>query len=768
MTKRTTKNALLMSILSLILCMSMLVSTTFAWFTDEVTSGVNKIVAGNLDVEVYYGDPTNKVSIQGNETLFNDVTLWEPGAVAYENLTVVNEGNLALKYQLSVNFTNENTVGGYGLSQVLKVAVVENGFNGTREEAMALNGAILADFALTDELAEDEAKTYGIVIWWAPSEADNNWNVNNGKTTSDGQPLHIDLGVKLVATQLAAEEDAFDKYYDGATPWYGAIDTSWYNTTDTEFVIGTAEELAGLAAITNGAVDGIVDTFAGKTIKLASNIDLNNQPWTPIADPMSENFVGFEGTFDGCGFTISNLNINNTAAWGQGLFGYLTEAVTIQNLNARNATVIVDEIAGVVAGWFYKGTMTNVHVTGNVTVSAASYVGGIAGQGYFADINKCSVKANTGSTITGTTGSFVGGIVGYQNDSSKAIADCQVSNLNITGYGAVGGIAGIISSGSTLSSCTVENVVLTKTRVDGNPSIGALVGCYSGTAPLTLAGNTVKNVALYGTHVEYSAFDALCGSAYNGATDVGIDTNGNVVENLNNYMNVIDAVTPADIQSRINTAEAGAVLTLIPGEYGTIVMKSGITLVGSEGTVVDCINLNGANGVTLKSITFDAAGAQGAYYKYNDNKIQTNANIISAQKNTTVGARNVVIEGCSFTGTFANGGTAIFFGDRSRPTGGSGNVTIKNCYFETVGAHYDIYSYYTGHTGLYFAFEGNTFASNCQGKAIYLGRLATSEDVIVNGNNFLCKDSLENAVLVQPSGETYTPTIVASDNTFGG
>ena len=110
MTNRTTKSALLMSALALLLCIAMLTGTTFAWFTDEVNSGVNKIVAGNLDVDVYYGDPADKNSINGVNTLFNDVTLWEPGAVAYENLTVANLGTLDLKYQLSVNFDNENTV----------------------------------------------------------------------------------------------------------------------------------------------------------------------------------------------------------------------------------------------------------------------------------------------------------------------------------------------------------------------------------------------------------------------------------------------------------------------------------------------------------------------------------------------------------------------------------------------------------------------------------------------------------------------------------
>ena len=54
MNKKSTKRSLLLSALSLVLCLSMLVGTTFAWFTDSVTSGKNRIVAGNLDVELEY------------------------------------------------------------------------------------------------------------------------------------------------------------------------------------------------------------------------------------------------------------------------------------------------------------------------------------------------------------------------------------------------------------------------------------------------------------------------------------------------------------------------------------------------------------------------------------------------------------------------------------------------------------------------------------------------------------------------------------------
>ena len=133
------KRSLISSVLALVLCFSMLVGTTFAWFTDSVTSANNIIVAGNLDVELYHTNSyvTTAEKVQGLTDLFTveegKTFLWEPGAVLWENFTVANEGSLALKYQLSLNFTNaKKTAEGKTLADVLKVAVIAGGFEGDR------------------------------------------------------------------------------------------------------------------------------------------------------------------------------------------------------------------------------------------------------------------------------------------------------------------------------------------------------------------------------------------------------------------------------------------------------------------------------------------------------------------------------------------------------------------------------------------------------------------------------------------------------------
>ncbi|MBQ9099030.1 MAG: hypothetical protein IJY50_06340, partial [Clostridia bacterium] len=110
MTKtKSTKKALIFSVLSLVLCLTMLVGTTFAWFTDSVTSGRNVIVAGNLDVVLEYKTNWDDewTVVTEDTVLFNDEALWEPGYTEVVFLRVSNAGTLALKYNLSVDVYNE-------------------------------------------------------------------------------------------------------------------------------------------------------------------------------------------------------------------------------------------------------------------------------------------------------------------------------------------------------------------------------------------------------------------------------------------------------------------------------------------------------------------------------------------------------------------------------------------------------------------------------------------------------------------------------------
>ena len=208
-------------------------------------------------------------------------------------------------------------------------------------------------------------------------------------------------------------------------------------------------------------------------------------------------------------------------------------------------------------------------------------------------------------------------------------------------------------------------------------------------------------------------------------------------------------------------------INLTSGSYkGTFAMKSNVTIEGTEGAVVDCINLNGKEKVTLKNITFDAAGAAMSYG--GDNKERYYANIFSRDKSnssTVTGAKDLVIEGCHFIGTFpGNGGCVTSFADQHQT--GSHNVTIKNCIFEIENCGYAIYGYYTGNNSGNFVIENNTFKSATYANTIYLGRYKSNMPVVLKNNNFEKVSTLNKAIYVQAHSEEYTVSIEDVDNSF--
>ena len=213
------KTSLFCSVISLLLCVSMLAGTTFAWFTDSVTSGVNTIAAGNLDVELEYLVDGQWKPVTESTNIFDNDALWEPGFTQVAYLRVVNAGSLALKYDLSMNVLNEiasvNMAGErFVLSDFIEFGVITGITTpyATREEARAAvtsTGILSSGFAYQGAMeAGAEPQTMAIVVYM-PESVDNRANHRN-----DVDPPHIELGIKLFATQEVAELDSFGSDYD--------------------------------------------------------------------------------------------------------------------------------------------------------------------------------------------------------------------------------------------------------------------------------------------------------------------------------------------------------------------------------------------------------------------------------------------------------------------------------------------------------------------------------------------------------------------------
>ena len=132
--KSVLRKALFSSVISLVLCCTMLIGTTFAWFTDSATSANNLIKSGNLDIVVEYTlDGENWKNLDGASDLFQK-GLWEPGHTEVVALKIQNKGTLALKYSANMNIAEEiagvNMAGEeFKLSEYLTVSTLTQGAN---------------------------------------------------------------------------------------------------------------------------------------------------------------------------------------------------------------------------------------------------------------------------------------------------------------------------------------------------------------------------------------------------------------------------------------------------------------------------------------------------------------------------------------------------------------------------------------------------------------------------------------------------------------
>ena len=678
MKKSTTKRALLMSVLSMFLCFTMLIGTTFAWFTDEVESGVNTIIAGNLDVELYNGDK----QITGEDTdpaFFDDVAAgkWEPGAMAWETFTVKNVGNLALKYKLT--FKVEEPTEGVSLAKALRIAVVDGAplANVTgRIDPADYEWQAFEEFTLTGELdltsdaEKEDVRTF--IVWWEPSDNDNDYNMNNG---NQGKKASVAFYLDLFATQLEAEMDSFGDDYDAGAPWTGEANVNWYDPAETEYVLDSADELAGLAALVNGTAassysmrsTAIADSFAGKTIKLGANVDMNGLNWTPIGNWDN----AFAGTFDGQGYTISNLKINDPEGDGVGFFG-ITEKVTIKNVNFVNVDVYGYSEVATVAGYVSPGsTISNCHVSGKISIVAEyAYAGGIsAGQAYYS-VDGCSVIADGTGLIQAKNRNAVGGIAAWMCEGENKITNCQVKNLDLIGWTNIGGISGFIHYSNVIDGCTVENVDIVKTREGGNPGFGAIAGGYSYNAnkPSTITNNTAKNVTMTGASLPYEKASKLYGSEYGGATTANFVLENNIEENVveNNLVVNKFVANATELQAALDAA-TGEYVIYVTGDIAgdvTATQKPDvkITVYGNDH------EFNGVFTVNGKSARYETAAITIKGFNFKADTLSADAFIRLGGDNSMRYTHGVTVEDCTFTG---NGFVAV-----KSYTGGDWNVTL--------------------------------------------------------------------------------------------
>ena len=273
-----TKKALRGSLFALFLCIVLLIGTTFAWFTDTASTGVNKIQSGKLKVGLQYKDTDGKWQDATKTTLDfvkakdakDEAILWEPGCT-YElpQIKVVNEGNLALKYVIKVT----GIQGDAKLNEVIDWTVDGN--------------ALDTDQKLLANTASDPMTIKGHMQASAGNEY---------------QDLSIDgITITVYATQAAEESDSFNNTYDEKA----------FSNIATSDELKTALSTGGIISVSEDIkTNNIGDTAADRVI-ISNPTTLNLDAKIVSPDDMGNNSKNF------CALIVdADTTINATANGG--------------------------------------------------------------------------------------------------------------------------------------------------------------------------------------------------------------------------------------------------------------------------------------------------------------------------------------------------------------------------------------------------------------------------------------------------------------------
>ena len=321
--RKSTKRALLGSVMAMVLCMAMLVGATFAWFTDTASTGVNKIQAGNLDVALEMKDASgNWVSAEGKtlnwvKAAAGEQVLWEPGCT-YElpQLRVVNKGNLALKYKIQIT----GIQGDAKLNEVINWTINDAAIDLTEGHLTA--GQQGDAFTIKGHMQESAGNDY----------------MNE---SIDG------IAITVVATQNTVESDSFNNTYD-ANATYPVVAVGDVNTDGDTVIQDREKDPTVIATIPAGSTDAGKLTLVKTEGQTPANIEIVTGTNAVTTEVRLEDQNGNKVTAaDGKFFTIA-LQLEKKL----NVIGFyhsetpLTKAESAEAVKAANDTYYYDAATG--------------------------------------------------------------------------------------------------------------------------------------------------------------------------------------------------------------------------------------------------------------------------------------------------------------------------------------------------------------------------------------------------------------------------------------
>ena len=624
MTKqKSTKRALLLSALSLLMCVSMLIGSTFAWFTDSVTSGGNIIKSGTLDVTMEWADGTKAVPADESTDWIDASTgaifkseLWEPGYTEVRHIKIANEGTLALKYQLNIIANGEVSE----LADVIDVYYVDPATQVADRTALSEDNKlgtlsqVLEQISTTasGNLKAGEKDTITIALKMQES-AGNKYQ---------GLSIGSEFAVQLMATQLTHEFDSFDNQYDAFADYDGEIS----NATSLAAALKNGGTYKLTAAI---SIDESMTIPEGTTV----NLDLNGQTLTATTDAAIR--------------ANGNLTLAGNGTLAGNSSNYVVRANSGSNVTVEEGVVISGGFGAIAAPGgtvtVNGGDFSNVEVNGSHYVVAA-YDGGkvIINGGNFKFAEDQYAAAN-GAPIIGTWSNGSIEINGGTFDASSGSALCYKTASVVVKGGTFKNAAAI-----TYGDGTVANMV-----ADG----------YS-----VLDNADASKTVVKGSIISES--NSLSTAISSGATDV--------------YLTAGTYTIPSDAQGKTLTISGteDAKVNITSGltyANGANVTFRGITI-ESEGE-----GAGYSNGFAqFAGVTFEDCVINGTIGLYSNSKfVDCEFNVSGNYYNVwTWGAATAEFEGCTFN---CDGKALLVYANETGATNPSQTVKITNCVFNDNG-----------------------------------------------------------------------------------
>ena len=485
MNAKVTRRVVLVALLLALICVTLLVGYTYAWFTDTAETKSSRIVAGTLNVGLKYANSSTADTWVDVEELPDsdyapffydtngDPVVWEPGALAYASFRIENLGDRALKYELATLVSDFNTVenSDESLKDVIKLGAISHGEAtldadvpeiGSRENIISqisdwyyLDSNFAQNMAHNICLEAQKSDIVTLVLHWLPGGNDDFYNLKNGAVSSTLDPLYLDVDIQLAATQAMLESDSFDNTYDenaeygfsGISDEKGLIENT--DISAKTVTIESAEQLLAFAESVNNG-----NSYAGYEISLESDINLGGFDWTPIGNGS----VVFEGNFNGNGHTVKDVHV--AVDKNAGFFGSVSGNITALCIDDAyfNATDTAGAIAAVTTGNITDCVVTNTVVSaGDESGELGGNVGAVVG---CAIADSTLITGNRASGVRLVANKNCGAIAGAVSaDVSSAMAENTADNVGIkwSGYGVEGGNVGPNSDNSHVGYIKSDN-----------------------------------------------------------------------------------------------------------------------------------------------------------------------------------------------------------------------------------------------------------------------------------------------------------------------